>query len=185
MLVAAAAIAFFACQKQEAFQSEFEEVNGLTFTSEKPSFDDETKTHWTGETIQWSKDDKIRVAYTCDGVWQDADGNPGQGKYGKLYASEALSAIADVAKFVVPGTFKGSEQGDYKFYGIYPSTLTSSTDLSSAPSVSIDIPSEQTPAANSFDATADVMVARSDTYGISIETDGADDRSVDDVSVEG
>ena len=164
MLVAAAAMAFFACQKQEEFKPEFEEVNGLAFTSEKPSFDDETKTHWTGEIIQWSKGDNIRVAYTCNGVWQDANGNPEQGEYGKLYASEALSESTDVATFVVPGTFKGSEQGDYKFYGIYPSTLTSSTDLSSAPSVSIDIPSEQTPAANSFDAKADVMVAQSDIY---------------------
>ena len=164
MLVAAAAMAFFACQKQEEFQPEFEEVNGLAFTSEKPSFDDETKTHWTGETIQWSKGDNIRVAYTCGGVWQDANGNPEPGNYGKLYASKELSETTDVANFVVPGTFKGSEQGDYKFYGIYPSTLTSSTDLSSAPSVSIDIPSEQTPAVNSFDAKADVMVAQSDIY---------------------
>ncbi len=164
MLVAAAAMAFFACQKQEEFQPEFEEVNGLAFTSEKPSFDDETKTHWTGETIQWSKGDNIRVAYTCGGVWQDANGNPEPGNYGKLYASKELSETTDVATFVVPGTFKGSEQGDYKFYGIYPSTLTSSTDLSSAPSVSIDIPSEQTPAVNSFDAKADVMVAQSDIY---------------------
>ena len=164
MLVAAAAMAFFACQKQEEFQPEFEEVNGLAFASEKPSFDDETKTHWTGETIHWSKGDYIRVAYTRDGVWQAANGNPAQGEYGKLYASDPLSETIDVATFVVPGTFKGSEQGDYKFYGIYPSTLTSSTDLSSAPSVSIDIQSVQTPAVNSFDAKADVMVAKSDIY---------------------
>lgn len=164
MLVAAAAMAFFACQKPEVIVPEFEEVNGLAFSSEKPSFDDETKTEWTGESIQWSAGDKIRVAYTCGGVWQDASGNPEQGNYGKLYASDPLKETTDVATFVVPGTFKGSEQGDYKFYGIYPSTLTSSTDLSSAPSVSIDIPSEQTPAANSFDAKADVMVAQSDIY---------------------
>lgn len=164
MLVAAAAMAFFACQKQEEFQPEFEEVNGLAFASEKPSFDDETKTHWTGETIHWSKGDYIRVAYTRDGVWQAANGNPPQGEYGKLYASDPLSETIDVATFVVPGTFKGSEQGDYKFYGIYPSTLTSSTDLSSAPFVSIDIQSVQTPAVNSFDAKADVMVAQSDIY---------------------
>ena len=164
MLVAAAAMAFFACQKPEAIAPEEVTVDGLNFSAEKPEFADASKTEWTGETIQWSEGDKIRVAYTCDGVWQDANGNPEQGKYGKLYASEALSETADVAKFVVPGTFKGSEQGDYKFYGIYPSTLTSSTDLSSAPSVSIDIPSEQTPAADSFDAKADVMVAQSDIY---------------------
>ena len=161
MLVAAAAMAFFACQKQEINSLEEVKVEGLNFSAEKPEFADASKTEWTGSEIHWSKGDAIRVAYTCNGVWQDASGNPEQGKYGKLYASDPLSETIDVATFVVPGTFKGSEQGDYKFYGIYPSTLTSSTDLSSAPSVSIDIPSEQTPAANSFDAKADVMVAQS------------------------
>ena len=164
MLVAAAAMAFFACQKQEINSLEEVKVEGLNFSAEKPEFADASKTEWTGSEIHWSKGDAIRVAYTCNGVWQDASGNPEQGKYGKLYASDPLSETIDVATFVVPGTFKGSEQGDYKFYGIYPSTLTSSTDLSSAPSVSIDIPSEQTPAANSFDAKADVMVAQSDIY---------------------
>ena len=164
MLVAAAAMAFFACQKQEVNAPEEVKVEGLNFSAEKPEFADASKTEWTGSEIHWSKGDAIRVAYTCNGVWQDASGNPEQGKYGKLYASDPLSETTDVATFVVPGDFKGSEQGDYKFYGIYPSTLTSSTDLSSAPSVSIDIPSEQTPAANSFYAKADVMVAQSDIY---------------------
>lgn len=164
MLVAAAAMAFFACQKQEINAPEEVKVEGLNFSAEKPEFADASKTEWTGSEIHWSKGDAIRVAYTCNGVWQDASGNPEQGKYGKLYASDPLSETTDVATFVVPGDFKGSEQGDYKFYGIYPSTLTSSTDLSSAPSVSIDIPSEQTPAANSFYAKADVMVAQSDIY---------------------
>ena len=164
MLVAAAAMAFFACQKQEVNAPEEVKVKGLNFSAEKPEFADASKTEWTGSEIHWSKGDAIRVAYTCNGVWQDASGNPEQGKYGKLYASDPLSETTDVATFVVPGDFKGSEQGDYKFYGIYPSTLTSSTDLSSAPSVSIDIPSEQTPAANSFYAKADVMVAQSDIY---------------------
>lgn len=164
MLVAAAAMAFFACQKQEVNAPEEVKVEGLNFSAEKPEFADASKTEWTGSEIHWSKGDAIRVAYTCNGVWQDASGNPEQGKYGKLYASDPLNETTDVATFVVPGDFKGSEQGDYKFYGIYPSTLTSSTDLSSAPSVSIDIPSEQTPAANSFYAKADVMVAQSDIY---------------------
>ena len=170
MLVAAAATAFFSCQKQEVIVPEnSQEVNGLVFSSEKPAFDDETKTEWTGSTIQWSKGDKIRVAYTCDGVWQNAEGDAtadeAEGeKTAKLYASTGLDAAKDVATFVVPATFKGKKEGIYQFYGIYPSTLTSSTTISYAPSVTIDIPSEQTPTTNSFDAAADVMVAQSDTY---------------------
>lgn len=169
MLVAAAAMTFFACQKQEVNAPEYQSVDCLVFGSEKPSFNDEVKTEWTGETIHWSKGDKIRVAYTCDGVWQNADGSATSDeesgrKTAKLYASDELDAVKEVATFVVPGTFKGDANGKYQFYGIYPSTLTSSTDLKYAPSVAVDIPSVQTPVANSFDVAADVMVAQSDLY---------------------
>lgn len=169
MLLAAAATAFFSCQKPEVIVPESEIISGLIFTSEKPSFDDETKTEWTETTIQWSKGDKIRVAYTCDGVWQNADGtasaDEGDGsKTAKLYASDGLDAAKDVATFEVPGNFKGQQDGIYQFYGIYPSSLTSSAAIPFAPSVTIDIPAKQVPAAKSFYASADVMVAQSDIY---------------------
>ena len=169
MLVAATAMTFFGCQKPEAIAPESDSINGLTFTSEKPSFDDETKTEWTGTTIQWSKGDKIRVAYTCDGVWQNADGTAtadeadGE-KTAKLYASTGLDAAKDVATFEVPGSFVSQVAGIYQFYGIYPSSLTSGTAIKFAPSVTIEIPAEQIPTANSFAASADVMVAQSDIY---------------------
>ena len=175
MLVAAAAMTLFGCQKQEIAAPEYKSVDALVFGSGKPVFNDETKTEWTGEIIKWSKGDKIRVAYTCDGVWQNADGTAtgdeeNGSKTAKLYASDALAAAEEISTFVVPGTFKGKVAGVYQFYGLYPSTLTSSTDLKYAPSVAIEIPSEQTPVANSFDAEADVMVAQSDLYdGMPIE----------------
>ena len=183
MLVAAAAIAFFACQKQEAFQSEFEEVNGLTFTSEKPSYDG-TKTQWVDETktIQWSAGDKIRVAYTCGGVWQNADGTSNSGeesgnKTAKIYESKAITEAGSTASFSVPGYFKGTAEGVYVFYGIYPSSLVSSADIKYAPSVTIDIPAEQTPSASSFDCKADVMASKSDSYK-GIPKDGEDNGTV-------
>ena len=169
MLVAAAAMASFACQKQEEFKPEFEEVNGLAFTSEKPSFDDETKTHWTGETIQWSAGDKIRVAYTCDGVWQNADGTSKSSeesgsKTAKIYESKAITEVGSTAFFSVPGNFKGTAEGVYEFYGIYPSSLVSGADIINAPSVTITIPTTQTPTASSFDSAADVMASKSQPY---------------------
>ena len=166
MLVAAAAMASFACQKQEEFKPEFEEVNGLAFTSEKPSFDDETKTEWTGESIQWSAGDKIRVAYTCDGVWQNANGTSESSeengsKTAKIYESKAITEAGSKAFFSVPGYFKGTAEGVYEFYGIYPSSLVSGTDIKYAPSVTITIPTTQTPTASSFDSAADVMASKS------------------------
>lgn len=166
MIIAAAAMSFTSCQKQDVKDSEMIQVSGLTFTSEKPSFDDETKTEWTGETIQWSKEDKIRIAYTCNGIWQNAEGTATKDeesgeKTAKIYASSALEAAAEIAKFIVPEYFKSSTEGIYEFYGLYPSTVCSSTNMKYAPSVTVEIPAEQTPSTESFDAKADLMAAKS------------------------
>lgn len=166
MIIAAAAMSFTSCQKQEVKDSEMIQVSGLTFTSEKPSFDDETKTEWTGETIQWSKGDKIRIAYTCNGIWQNAKGTAEKDevsgeKTAKIYASSALEAAAEIAKFIVPEYFQSTTEGIYEFYGLYPSTVCSSTNMKYAPSVTVEIPAEQTPSTESFDAKADLMAAKS------------------------
>lgn len=160
MLVAAAAMAFFACQKPEAIEPATSEEVMLTFSSEKPAFDDETKTEWTGETIQWSKGDKISVAYTVKGNWQgingDADGNA------KLYKSSELAEAAEIAKFNVSTDFEGTTEGAHVFYGVYPAPQ--STDFANAPVASLTIPANQTPNANTFDASGDLMVGVSKEY---------------------
>ena len=167
MLVAAAAMAFFACQKQEVNAPEEVKVEGLNFSAEKPEFADASKTEWTGSEIHWSKGDAIRVAYTCDGVWQNAAGTATAGeedgqKTAKLYESTTLAAASATAKFAVPGNFKGTASGVYEFYAIYPSgAAVKEADFPFAPSVTVDIPAEQTPLANSFDSAADLMAAKS------------------------
>ena len=70
MLVAAAATAFFSCQKQETFISDASQERLLTITSEKPTFVDKSRTEWNGSTIEWSEGDKISVAYTLDDEWK-------------------------------------------------------------------------------------------------------------------
>lgn len=157
-----------ACQKEEfAFTS----TDGLSFTSTKPILEDETKTAWNGTSIQWSKGDAIRVAYTCDGVWQNADGSATADetkglKTAKMYQSTSLSEDAETAQFSVPGDFKGTAEGSYVFYGAYPaSACTDGTGFSFAPSLTVTIPSTQTPAAESFDSAADFMLGTSvNTY---------------------
>lgn len=157
-----------ACQKEElAFTS----TDGLSFTSTKPILEDETKTAWNGSSIQWSKGDAIRVAYTCDGVWQNADGTAtadetSGSKTAKVYKSNSLSADAETAQFTVPGDFTGTAAGTYVFYGAYPaSACTDGTGFSFAPSLTVTIPSTQTPAAESFDSAADFMLGTSaNTY---------------------
>lgn len=160
MLVAVAAAAFFSCQKQEVNAPETEPVTCLTFTSEKPAFADETKTEWTGETIQWSQGDKISIAYTVDGNWQNASGDASGDA--KLYKSSELETATEVAKFNVSGNFKGTTAGVHIFYGVYPAP--SEPDFSNAPVATLTIPNIQTPLANSFDAAGDLMVGVSEEY---------------------
>ena len=163
-----------ACQKEEfAFTS----TDGLSFTSTKPILEDETKTAWNGKSIQWSKGDAIRVAYTCNGVWQNADGTAtadetSGSKTAKVYKSNSLSADAETAQFTVPGDFTGTAAGTYVFYGAYPaSACTDGTGFSYAPSLTVTIPSAQTPAANSFDSAADFMLGKSASAYTGIPTE--------------
>lgn len=161
-----AVLALASCQKNE-FVPEHTTSKGLTFSSVKPVLEDETKTAWNGRSIQWSKDDAIRVAYTCDGVWQNADGTAtAESKNAKMYQSTALSANAETAQFTVPGAFKGTAGGSYVFYGAYPaSACTDGSNFKYAPSLTVTIPETQTPAAESFDSAADFMLGTSvNTY---------------------
>ncbi len=157
-----------ACQKEEVA---FTSTDGLSFISTKPILEDETKTAWNGTSIHWSNGDAIRVAYTCDGVWQNADGTAtaeevSGSKTARVYQSNSLSADAETAQFTVPGNFKGTAEGTYVFYGAYPaSACTDGTSFSFAPSLTVTIPSTQTPAAESFDSAADFMLGTSaNTY---------------------
>ena len=150
-----------ACQREVLPETEVpENETSFTFVSKKPVLEDEnpTRTEWTGETIQWSKDDQIRMAYTVAGVWQGAsDENTSP----KLYASDKLTEATEVAEFTVNDNFKSTATGAHIFYGLYPGTLSAS-DFSSAPIAAITIPTEQTPAADSFDGAADVMIGVSE-----------------------
>ena len=170
-LIAAATLSLAACQKE--IESPVAATKGneiqLNFSSVKPNLTDvETKTAWTGETITWSKGDAIRIAYTVNDTWQAAAGAPESGKPAKMYASDALTEDAEIASFKVSTYFtdeanQGQSNLVYKFYGIYPSAA-GATDFSNAPSLTIAIPAEQTPKANSFDGALDIMYATSADY---------------------
>lgn len=160
MLVAAAATAFFSCQKQEVIAPETSQEVMLTFSSEKPAFDDETKTEWNGKTIQWSKGDKISVAYTVGGNWQNESGDASGDA--KLYKSEELKEASTTAQFNVSTYFKGDTEGTHVFYGVYPAPAE--TDFPNAPYATLSVAPSQTPKANSFDPNGDLMVGFSNEF---------------------
>ena len=160
--LAAIALSFAACQKNEISVVE-ESSSTFTFTSAKPQLEGETRTEYTGSSIQWSKGDVIRMAFTIDGVWQTTDGDATvtDGKSdAKMYASTALSASAETAEFSIPNKFTTEAEGEYVFYTIYPSSA-SYENFQYAPSATLKMPNNQTPSATSFDAGADVMFGKS------------------------
>lgn len=149
----------------------------LTFSSERPQLAPDTKTQWNGNAIVWSSGDRIRVGYTLNGTWMAKDGaadftsNPKVPA--KLYASNNVSidgTNASIGAFTVPSGFTNSPSGDAVFYGVYPSTSTSD-DSDHAPSLTITIPSTQTPVVNdniaSFDKSADILVGKTDEITLS------------------
>lgn len=175
-IAAATALVLAACNKEQEINTPANQDKTvvLTFTSQKPVFSDETKTEWdaTTQSILWSTGDQIRVGYTKDGSWmgQSEAGTP------KFYVSDEVSidgTDAHLGTFSVPvysGT--GSNTGkfvdpaasaNYVFYGIYPKGVGDASAVSSEGIATLTLPSTQTPDANSFDKTADIMIGKTET----------------------
>lgn len=137
----------------------------LTFSTEQ----DASRTHHNGETIIWSKGDKIRIGYTKDGVWQNAEGRTGaqdDTSTAKLYASNELGSDSEYSKFTLTTLFKDTDAtGEIIFYGLYPSNVTKRNEPDLADSaegtINVVLPQIQSPAATSFDSNADLMVSQS------------------------
>lgn len=132
---AAAVLAVLGCQKGP------ETLSSLEFTSERPSGD--TRTGWTGETLEWTAGDAISMAYTVDGAWVGPS----------LYPSTPLTQGGPVAHFTVPGDFPTDRTGPHLFYAVYPAVDATEFDGD----IQTVLPEIQTPTATSFDPAADLM----------------------------
>lgn len=144
----------------------------LSFTGKRPVLGSETRTEWNGSSIVWSSKDKIRIGYTIGGNWQssgrEGDATP------KFYQSDDVAIDSnnpDVGTFTVPisssaFTDQGNE-GEYVFYGIYPSTAINNAAASNAPSVYVTIPISQTPGENTFDKGADLLIGQTEPTDLS------------------
>lgn len=170
MIFAAVASIFSACDQREIvapvqFDGSFE------FTSPKPVINDDfdTKTGWTGSSVQWLKGDNIRMAFKVDNEWQGKEGDENI----RIYASKALTEDTDKATFIVPTDFNkdytSSSDSKFEFFGLYPTKAVSSTSIANPPTVTISIPTEQTPKEDSFDASADILVGKAEATGMPSE----------------
>ena len=151
------AVAFVSCQKpQQPDVTSPEHGEGvldgtvLTFTGETPS----TKTEWNGNTIYWSAGDAISMTYSQAGEWAAA-----------MYESEPLPRNSAFAGFNVPTDLAPAAEGPFAFYTVSPAGAVSS---SSASVLTLSVPMNQTPSANSYDKSADLMVGHSEDQFASV-----------------
>ena len=169
ILASAAILALAACQKQNEINVPAEDdAVVLTFTSERPQMDVDTRTAWdaTNSCIVWETTDKIRVGYTLNGNWMGKD-SAGDAKF---FASEEVtitSSDESLGTFTVPvgsSSFTDTDpenSREYKFYAIYPKDILTNTTVSDPTNHSIILATTQNPGANTFDHGADIMVGAS------------------------
>ena len=108
-----------------------------------------TKTEWNGYSIHWSQGDAINMTYCSAGQWGS-----------RLYTSEPLARTSAFAAFKVPTDLESTAEGPFTFYAVSPSSAVAD-DMSSAPVIKVMVPTEQTPAADSYDKVADLMIGHS------------------------
>lgn len=157
-VIAATTLSFAACQKEASSPAIEDELVSLNFTSANPTT--KTVADAVNKTILWEKGDKISIAYTVNDKWQNANGDATADRPAKIYASNGLAAGGETAVFNISGNFNATATGVHQFYSVYPSSCVKSTDIKYAPSVTMTIPDVQTPAENSFDAAADLMIGK-------------------------
>lgn len=157
-VIAATTLSFAACQKEVSSPAIEDELVSLNFSSANPTT--KTVADAVNKTILWEKGDKISVAYTVNGNWQNATGDATTNKPAKIYVSNDLAAGGETAVFNISGSFNSTATGVHQFYSVYPSSCVKSNDIKYAPSVTMTIPDVQTPAENSFDAAADLMIGK-------------------------
>ena len=157
-VIAATTFSFAACQKEVSSPAIEDELVSLNFTSANPTT--KTVADAVNKTILWEKGDKISIAYTVNDKWQNATGDATADNQAKIYVSTGLNTGGETAVFNISGKFNATATGAHQFYSVYPSSCVKSTDIKFAPSVTMTIPGVQTPAENSFDAAADLMIGK-------------------------
>ena len=157
-VIAATTLSFAACQKEVSSPAIEDELVSLNFTSANPTT--KTVADAVNKTILWEKGDKISIAYTVADKWQNASGDATTNNPARIYVSNGLAAGGETAVFNISGYFNATATGVHQFYSVYPSSCVKSTDIKNAPSVTMTIPDVQTPAENSFDAAADLMIGK-------------------------
>ncbi len=165
-LMLSGVLALNSCVKERQPQ-ELAERPTVWLSSAKPQLsenqDETTKTHWTGETIFWSKGDSVKVAAKGDGSWLAEDGT--QAALGAIV--ESKSKVWDdcaTTRFSVPSEFLDTKHENWQFYAVYPASCVKGTCTTSDGGFPVKIPQVQIPLRNdsvrSYDPSADLLVGK-------------------------
>ena len=112
-----------------------------------------SKTKLEGGDVIWSKGDRIAVTYLAASSWASS-----------LSTSEPLTEDCELAEFTVPVELSASIGSKTRFYAVYPSSAVDAV-TSTIPSISVTVPTVQSPSDCNFDKEADLMWAYSEkTY---------------------
>ena len=167
-LMLSGVLALSSCVKERKPQEPAERPT-VWLSSAKPQLsenqDETTKTHWTGETIFWSKGDSVKVAAKGDGSWLAEDGN--QAATVAIVKSDSeVWSDCPTTRFSVPSGFTDSEHEheNWQFYAVYPASCVTGTCTTSDGAFPVKIPQVQIPLRNdsvrSYDPSADLLVGK-------------------------
>ena len=171
ILASAFLLALAACNMElETVPTVEDETVVLSFTSQRPQIEGETKTEWSTNKIVWSTGDKIRVGYKKDGEWMGQSA-PGTAKFYKSDAVSIDGGNASVGTFNVPisgSAFTDPDvSGTYQFFALCPGDAISGADVANPAAKNITLPATQTPGDNTFDPSADILVGQTEALSIS------------------
>jgi hypothetical protein len=144
----------------------------LSFSGAKPALDNATRTEISGQSVIWSQSgEAIRMTYSYDSDFaiDPASYTEMTNHDPKFYASTGSPTVApdgSTATFTISGNFQETRTGgEFLFYALYPSSATSNSNFTDATDISVSVENTQHPTTSSFDAKADVMIAKaSQTY---------------------
>lgn len=136
------------CQKENISSPEKEIVN----ISIRATQDEETKTALTSEGVKWNASgEKLTVLQKA--------GSTDPSEY---TSSEGVTSDGG-ATMTFGVTLPGSSEKTFDYYALYPSSANKGLSSSNKANLKVELSSEQTPTATSFDGKNDILVAKAIT----------------------
>lgn len=127
----------------------------------------QTKTMWNGESILWSGGDRINVFASKNGLWVNDSLKQDESSLGFFIVSPTtLAGDSQEASFEVPSDLIDSPEGDWLFYGAYPSVCLIDKQMCDTDGLRFRLSHRQVPivcnGTNSFDPSCDLMVGKTE-----------------------